>query len=90
MDKHCWGLIVIEMGGSLRCICDSCVQCVLSVLFSVMMRGADITLYPASGVFAVIMISDISFQSLMDHLLSQTSKPDFFPFTGESPCCYLC
>ena len=29
------------------------------------MRGADITLYPASGVFAVIMISDISFQSLM-------------------------
>ena len=39
----------------------------LSVLFSVMMRGADITLYPASGVFAVIMISDISFQSLMDH-----------------------
>ena len=46
-----------------RCICDSCVQCMLSVLFSVMMRGADITLYPASGVFAVIMISDISFQS---------------------------
>lgn len=28
-------------------------------------EGADITLYPASGVFAVIMISDISFQSLM-------------------------
>ena len=81
MDKHCWGSIVVEMGDLrlLSYICDSCVQCMLSVLLSVMMRGADITLYPASGVFAVIMISDISFQTLMDHLLSLSSKPDIFP-----------
>ena len=54
---------------------------VMYVLFCVM-RSADITLYPASGVSAVIMISDISFQSLMDNKLglisSGSHKPDLF------------